>query len=118
VTVLFTDVVGSTETTQRKVDAKAQEIVRAHEKIARRAVDSFGGKEFDFGDAGRAKLKGFRDPVDLYAVQWLSGDTKQTYCALSRRASTLTTLLAFAHYYGHLHLFQASHNALSILRAR
>ncbi len=45
VTVLFTDMVGSTALTQSRGDAAAQEVVRAHNRIVREALTRFGGKE-------------------------------------------------------------------------
>lgn len=45
VTILFTDMEGSTALTQRLGDAAAQEIVRAHNQIVREALTSHGGKE-------------------------------------------------------------------------
>lgn len=45
VTVMFTDMVGSTNLTQTKGDAAAQEVVRAHNRITREALTDFGGKE-------------------------------------------------------------------------
>jgi class 3 adenylate cyclase len=45
VTVLFTDIEGSTALTQQLGDAKAQELVRAHNAIVREALRSHGGSE-------------------------------------------------------------------------
>ena len=45
VTILFTDIEGSTSLTQRIGDAAAQEIVRAHNDIVREALRSHGGSE-------------------------------------------------------------------------
>ncbi|MGE5548053.1 MAG: adenylate/guanylate cyclase domain-containing protein [Solirubrobacterales bacterium] len=45
VTVMFTDMVGSTDLTQERGDAAAQEIVRRHNSIVRGALAQFGGKE-------------------------------------------------------------------------
>ena len=45
VTLLFTDMTGSTALTQRLGDAGAQEIVRAHNDIVRRSLAANGGKE-------------------------------------------------------------------------
>ena len=45
VTVLFTDIAGSTAMTQKLGDAGAQEVVRAHNRIVRDAIQSFAGKE-------------------------------------------------------------------------
>ncbi len=44
-TILFTDVEGSTALTQRLGDAKAREVLRAHERIVREALSSHGGSE-------------------------------------------------------------------------
>ncbi len=45
VTVLFTDMEGSTTLTQRLGDAKAQEVLRAHNAIVREALKAHGGSE-------------------------------------------------------------------------
>ncbi len=45
VTILFTDIEGSTALTQRLGDAKAQELVRAHNAIVREALETHGGSE-------------------------------------------------------------------------
>lgn len=44
-TILFTDVEGSTALTDRLGDAKARELLREHEPIAREALKSHGGSE-------------------------------------------------------------------------
>jgi class 3 adenylate cyclase len=44
-TVLFTDVEGSTMLTQRLGDARAREVLRAHERIVREALKAHGGSE-------------------------------------------------------------------------
>jgi class 3 adenylate cyclase len=44
-TILFTDIVGSTRLTQALGDNAAMELVRAHDRIARRAVAANGGTE-------------------------------------------------------------------------
>jgi len=44
-TILFTDVEGSTALTQRVGDAKAREVLRAHEGIVREALQAHGGSE-------------------------------------------------------------------------
>jgi len=44
-TILFTDVQGSTSLTQRLGDAKAREVLRAHERIVREALRAHGGSE-------------------------------------------------------------------------
>ena len=45
ITVMFTDMVGSTDLTQAQGDAAAQEVVRKHNTIVRSAVAQFGGRE-------------------------------------------------------------------------
>jgi|AGTN01.1.fsa_nt_gi Adenylate cyclase, family 3 (some proteins contain HAMP domain) len=45
VTVMFTDMVGSTDMTQARGDAAAQEVVRRHNAIVRGALAQFSGKE-------------------------------------------------------------------------
>jgi len=45
VTILFTDITGSTSLTQRLGDAKAQELVRAHNAIVRAALKAHDGTE-------------------------------------------------------------------------
>ncbi|MCR6632361.1 MAG: adenylate/guanylate cyclase domain-containing protein [Magnetospirillum sp.] len=45
VTIMFTDMVGSTDMTQARGDAAAQEVVRRHNSIVRGALAQFGGKE-------------------------------------------------------------------------
>ena len=44
-TILFTDMVGSTSMTQRLGDAAAMELLRAHDKIIRTALDEHRGSE-------------------------------------------------------------------------
>ena len=45
VTILFTDVEGSTALTQRLGDAEARELLREHERIVREALKAHGGSE-------------------------------------------------------------------------
>jgi len=45
VTILFTDVEGSTALTQRLGDAKARAVLRQHERIVRKALKAHGGTE-------------------------------------------------------------------------
>ena len=45
VTILFTDVEGSTAFTQRLGDAKARELLREHERMVREALKAHGGSE-------------------------------------------------------------------------
>ncbi|MEM9133159.1 MAG: bifunctional DNA-binding transcriptional regulator/O6-methylguanine-DNA methyltransferase Ada [Actinomycetota bacterium] len=43
-TILFTDIVASTATTQTLGDRAAQDLIRAHDDVVRRALDDFGGE--------------------------------------------------------------------------
>lgn len=45
VTVMFTDMVGSTALTQSKGDAMAQQVLRAHNRITREALTDYAGRE-------------------------------------------------------------------------
>ena len=45
VTVMFTDIEGSTSLTQRLGDEGAQKLLREHNETVRRALDSYNGKE-------------------------------------------------------------------------
>jgi class 3 adenylate cyclase len=63
VTILFTDVEGSTALTQRLGDARARDVLREHERIVREALQAHGGAEVkalgdgfmaSFGSATRA----------------------------------------------------------------
>jgi class 3 adenylate cyclase/pimeloyl-ACP methyl ester carboxylesterase len=45
VTILFTDIEGSTALTQRLGDVKARDVFREHERITREALRQFGGSE-------------------------------------------------------------------------
>lgn len=45
VTILFTDIEGSTALTQRLGDVRAREVFREHERITREALREFGGSE-------------------------------------------------------------------------
>jgi class 3 adenylate cyclase/pimeloyl-ACP methyl ester carboxylesterase len=57
VTLLFTDLVGSTTLTQRLGDARAQELLRAHDGIVREALRAHGGTEVKHtGDGIMASL--------------------------------------------------------------
>lgn len=44
-TILFTDIVGSTDMTQRLGDAAAMGVLRAHDRLVREALDRSGGSE-------------------------------------------------------------------------
>src|SRR4051812_189693 len=45
VTVLMTDIEGSTDLQSRLGDAAARELVRDHEAVVRKALEEFGGRE-------------------------------------------------------------------------
>ena len=54
VTVLFTDVVGSTGLTTRRGDEAARDVLRAHEELVRQQVEEHGGREVKAIDRGLA----------------------------------------------------------------
>ncbi len=73
VTILFTDVEGSTALTQRLGDAKARELLREHERMVREALKAHGGSEVKtLGDGFMASF---------------SSATKALECAISMQRS-------------------------------
>ncbi|HEX9568884.1 MAG TPA: adenylate/guanylate cyclase domain-containing protein [Rhodospirillales bacterium] len=69
VTVLFTDIAGSTAMTQTLGDAGAQQVVRAHNRIVREALSATAGKEIKHtGDGIMASFAKTSDGVDA-AIQ-------------------------------------------------
>ena len=65
VTVMFTDMVGSTDMTQDRGDVAAQEIVRRHNTIVRMAISQYGGKEIKHtGDGIMASFDDCTGAVD------------------------------------------------------
>lgn len=65
VTVMFTDMVGSTDMTQARGDAAAQEVVRRHNAIVRSALAQFGGREIKHtGDGIMASFGSAAGAVD------------------------------------------------------
>jgi class 3 adenylate cyclase len=70
-TVLFTDVEGSTALTQRLGDARARQVLRAHELIVREALKSHGGSEIKaLGDGFLASFSSVTRAVECaIAVQ-------------------------------------------------
>ena len=69
VTVLFTDIAGSTAMTQALGDAGAQEVVRAHNRVVREALTFCNGKEVKHtGDGIMASFNKTTDGVDA-AIQ-------------------------------------------------
>jgi class 3 adenylate cyclase len=50
--ILFTDIVGSTSLTQRLGDARALGVMRTHDEIVRRALETQGGTEVDHAGDG------------------------------------------------------------------
>ncbi len=64
VTVLFTDIAGSTAMTQALGDAGAQKVVRAHNRVVRDALTDHGGKEIKHtGDGIMASFGKITDSV-------------------------------------------------------
>ncbi len=69
VTVLFTDIAGSTAMTQSLGDAGAQQVVRAHNRVVREALSACAGKEIKHtGDGIMASFAKTSDGVDA-AIQ-------------------------------------------------
>ncbi len=69
VTVMFTDMVGSTDLTQARGDAAAQEIVRRHNAIVRTAILQCDGKEVKHtGDGIMASFASAAKAVDAAAA--------------------------------------------------
>ncbi len=69
VTILFTDMEGSTALTQRLGDAKAQEMLRTHNTIVRDAVKSQGGSEIKHtGDGIMASFSSATRAIDCAAA--------------------------------------------------
>ena len=65
VTVLFTDIAGSTAMTQELGDAVAQQIVRAHNRVVREALTDFSGKEIKHtGDGIMASFSNVSSAVE------------------------------------------------------
>jgi class 3 adenylate cyclase len=64
VTILFTDLVGSTELLQRQGDEQAQRIFKAHHRLLREAVESHGGHEVKWlGDGQMVAFDSAADAV-------------------------------------------------------
>lgn len=65
ITVLFTDIAGSTAMTQALGDAGAQEVVRAHNRVVREALTQFRGREVKHtGDGIMASFEQASDAVE------------------------------------------------------
>ena len=65
VTVLFTDIAGSTAMTQALGDEGAQKVVRAHNRVVREALTDWNGKEIKHtGDGIMASFARITDSVD------------------------------------------------------
>ncbi len=62
VTLMFTDMVGSTDITHAIGDAAAQDIIRAHNHIVRTALSHFGGREVKH--TGDGIMASFDEPED------------------------------------------------------
>jgi len=79
VTVMFTDMVGSTKLTQERGDAVAQEVVRTHNRIVREALGMFGGKEIKHtGDGIMASFSATSQSVEaaMFIQQRATAHTK------------------------------------------
>src|SRR3954464_8145815 len=79
-TILFTDIVGSTDITQRLGDAKAMELVRAHDKIVRAQLAAHGRIEVKHtGDGIMASFASVARAIEAaIAVQRAFDEHRQT----------------------------------------
>ena len=78
ITVLFTDIAGSTAMTQALGDAGAQEVVRAHNRVVREALTQFRGREVKHtGDGIMASFEQASDGVEA-AIMMQKGATGHT----------------------------------------
>ncbi len=69
ITVMFTDMVGSTALTQTMGDAVAQQVVRAHNRVVRDALTQFGGREIKHtGDGIMASFPTTSNSVEAASV--------------------------------------------------
>ncbi|CAA7622738.1 conserved hypothetical protein [Candidatus Terasakiella magnetica] len=88
-TVMFTDMVGSTDLTQARGDAAAQEIVRKHNAIVRTVLSQFAGKEIKHtGDGIMASFASAANAVEATVQiqrQVLSHNEKQPNLPLHLR---------------------------------
>lgn len=82
-TILFTDIVGSTRLTQRLGDRGAMELVRAHDRIVRAAIDTHGGLEVKH--TGDGLMASFRS---VAAALEAAVDLQLALLAYNREAST------------------------------
>lgn len=87
VAVMFTDIVGSTEFTQVHGDAKHYEMVQAHDRIVRAALQEFSGREIKhtgdgimaaFDDAGLGVRAALRARSEIKAHRDVSPDIGMT----------------------------------------
>ncbi len=81
ITVLFTDIAGSTAMTQQLGDAGAQEVVRAHNRVVREALTQFRGREVKHtGDGIMASFEQASDGVEAaIAMQRGANSHTQAY---------------------------------------
>lgn len=78
ITVLFTDIAGSTAMTQALGDAGAQEVVRAHNRVVREALTQYRGREVKHtGDGIMASFEQASDGVEA-AIMMQKGATAHT----------------------------------------
>lgn len=76
ITVLFTDIAGSTAITQELGDAGAQEIVRAHNRVVREALTQFRGREVKHtGDGIMASFEQASDSVEAAIMMQRGANT-------------------------------------------
>jgi class 3 adenylate cyclase/pimeloyl-ACP methyl ester carboxylesterase len=76
-TVLFTDLVGSTELQRRLGDRGARETLRAHDEAARVAIEEFGGREVKH--TGDGIMSAFGSAVDAVECALVIQQSIETY---------------------------------------
>jgi class 3 adenylate cyclase len=79
-TILFTDIVGSTQITQRLGDQAAMEVVRDHDRIVRSAIERSGGSEVKHtGDGLMASFRSVSSALEAaVAIQRTLADHNRT----------------------------------------
>ncbi len=79
ITVLFTDIAGSTAMTQKLGDAGAQEVVRTHNRVVREALTMYRGREVKHtGDGIMASFEQASDAVEAAIMMQRGADSNNT----------------------------------------
>ena len=86
-TVLFTDIVGSTDRARELGDRRWRDLVERHHEVVRRDLDRFRGTEID--TAGDGFLATFDGPAR--AIRSAQGDRRSRYAASGSRSAPACT---------------------------